>query len=349
VGVGDGSKRLPVIAIGARSGSRAKLVKALVPRIALASSMLATALDPAWGQPAYPTQPVRFVIAFGAGGAADATARLVAEKLSAKLGQRVVVENNPGAGGMNAARVVLSAPTDGHTLMLLTNGTSISVSLFKNLSFNPLADFAPVTKIGKLEFFLATNAMSPYGSLADVIREARSHPGKLNVGTINPGSTQHLSALLLKSTAGIEFQYVPFRNSPDLLVALLRGDVDVAIDAYASFRGNFEDGRLRLLATSAPTRSPLLPDIPTAKEVGAGDFEATAWNGLFVKNGTPAAIIAQLNKAVAEVLADGDLKKHLLEMGIFADPTSPEELTAFFKSDIAKWAQLIAKNNIEQR
>jgi tripartite-type tricarboxylate transporter receptor subunit TctC len=132
-------------------------------------------------------------------------------------------------------------------------------------------------------------------------------------------------------------------------VALLRSDVDAAIDAYASFRGNVENGKLRLLATSAATRSPLLPDIPTAKEAGAGDFEATAWNGLFVKTGTPAAIVDQLNKAVAEVLADEDLKKSLLEMGIVADPTSPEELRAFFKSDIAKWAQIIAGNKIEQR
>jgi tripartite-type tricarboxylate transporter receptor subunit TctC len=156
---------------------------------------------PAWGQPTYPSQPVRFVIAFGAGGVADATARLVAEKLGGKLGQRVVVENIPGGGGMAAARAVLSAPADGHTLAQLTNGTSISVSLFKHLNFDPLGDFAPVTKIGKFEFFFATNAVSPYHSLADVIREARNDPGKLNVGAIDPGSTQHLAALLLKSTA----------------------------------------------------------------------------------------------------------------------------------------------------
>src|SRR5262249_40185837 len=151
----------------------------------------------------------------------------------------------------------------------------------------------------------------------------------------NPGSTQHLAALLLKSTAGIEFQYVPFRNSSELLVALLRGDVDVAIDGYAVFRGNVEDGKLRLLATSGSIRSPLLQDIPTAREAGAGDFEATAWNGLFVKTGTPAAIVAELNKAMGEVLADEDLKKRLLEMGIFVDPSSPDELTAFFETDIA--------------
>jgi tripartite-type tricarboxylate transporter receptor subunit TctC len=316
---------------------------------ALALPVLFAVLGSAWGQAVYPNQPVRFVIAFGPGGVGDTTARLVAEKLGDKLGQRVVVENNPGGGGIAAARAVLSAPADGYTLALLTNGTSISVSLFKNLTFDPLADFAPVTKLGTFEFFLATSAASPHRTLADVIKAARDNPGKLNVGTVNPGSTQHLTAMLLKSTAGIEFQWVPFRNSPDLLIALLRGDVDVAVDAYAALRGNFDDGKLRPLATSAPTRFPLLPTVPTAKESGAGNFDVTAWNGLFVKTGTPAGIVARLNKALVEVLADPDLKKRLLEMGIVADPTSPEALATFFKTDIAKWADVIAKNKIEQR
>jgi tripartite-type tricarboxylate transporter receptor subunit TctC len=306
-------------------------------------------LAPVSAQGTYPTQPVRFVIAFGPGGIADTTSRLVAEKLGDKLGQRVIVENNPGGGGIAAARAVLTAPADGHTLALLTNGTSISVSLFKNLTFNPLTDFAPVAKLGSFEFLFVASSGSAYASMADMIKAARDNPGKLNVGTVNPGSTQHLSALLLKSTAGIEFQWVPFRNSPDLVVALLRGDIDVAVDGYAAFRGNIDDGKLRALATSAPTRSPHLPNVPTAKEAGAGDFDVTAWNGLFVKSGTPAEIVTQLNKAVAEVLADADVKQRLLAMGIVADPTTPEDLTTFFKADIAKWADVIAKNKIEQR
>jgi tripartite-type tricarboxylate transporter receptor subunit TctC len=315
---------------------------------AAALIMLAATFGSAWGQ-AYPSQPIRFVVAFGPGGVGDTTARLVAEKLGDKLGQRVVVENTPGGGGIAAARAVLSAPADGHTLALLTNGTSISVSLFKNLTFDPLADFAPISKLGTFEFFLAVKGDSPHGSLADLLEFARANPGKLNVGTVNPGSTQHLSAMLLKSTAGIEFQWVPFTKTPDLLVALLRGDVDVAIDAYVALRGQFADGKLRPLATTAPTRFPLLPNVPTAKEGGAGDFAATAWNGLFVKAGTPADIVAKLNKTAAEVLADPDLKKRLLDLGIVTDPTSPEGLTAFFKRDIAKWAEVIEKNKIEKR
>jgi tripartite-type tricarboxylate transporter receptor subunit TctC len=320
--------------------------------LALAALALAALGIPdrgALAQQAYPSQPIRFVIAFGPGGVGDTTSRLVAEKLGEKLGQRVVVENNPGGGGIAAARAVLSAPADGHTLALLTNGTSISVSLFKNLTFDPLAEFAPVSKLGAFEFFFAVKADSPDRSLADLVKAARDNPGKLNIGTVNPGSTQHLSAMMLKSTAGIEFQWVPFKNSGDLIVAMLRGDVDAGVDAFAAFRGNLDDGKLRALASTASKRFPLLPDVPPAREAGAGDFEATAWNGLFVKAGTPPAVIALLNKAVAEVLADPDLKQRLLGMGIIADPTSPEALGTFFKGDIAKWADVIEKNKIEKR
>jgi tripartite-type tricarboxylate transporter receptor subunit TctC len=304
---------------------------------------------PAPAQQAYPSQPIRFVIAFGPGGVADTTSRIVAEKLSDKLGQRVVVENNPGGGGIAAARAVLSAPADGHTLALLTNGTSISVSLFKNLTFDPLTDFAPVSKLGAFEFFFAVKADSPYRTLAALIKAARADPGRLNIGTVNPGSTQHLSAMMLKSTAGIEFQWVPFKNSGDLIVAMLRGDVDAGVDAFAAFRGNIDDGKLRALATTASKPFPLLPNVPPAREAGAGDFETTAWNGLFVKAGTPPEIVAQLNQAVAEALADPDLKQKLLGLGIVADPSTPEALAAFFKRDIAKWADVIEKNKIEKR
>jgi tripartite-type tricarboxylate transporter receptor subunit TctC len=316
---------------------------------AVVLSLLMAALGPATAQQPYPSQPLRFVIAFGPGGVADTTSRIVAEKLGEKLGQRVVVENNPGGGGIAAARAVLSAPADGYTLALLTNGTSISASLFKNLTFDPLTEFAPVSKLGAFEFFFAVKADSPYRSLGELIKAARDNPGKLNIGTVNPGSTQHLSAMMLKSTAGIEFQWVPFKNSGDLTVAILRGDVGAGIDAFAAFRGNMDDGKLRALATTAPRPFPLLPNVPPAREAGAGDFETTAWNGLFVKAGTPPEIVAQLNKAVTEVLSDADLKQKLLGMGIIADPSSPEALAAFFKRDIAKWADVIERNKIEKR
>jgi tripartite-type tricarboxylate transporter receptor subunit TctC len=300
-------------------------------------------------QQAYPSQPLRFVVPFGPGGVGDTTARVVAEKLGERLGQRIVVENNPGGGGIAAARAVLSAPADGHSLALLTNGTSVSVGLFKSLTFDPLADYAPVSKLGTFEFFITVKGDAPFRTLADLLKAARDNPGKLNLGTINPGSTQHLSAMLLKSTAGIDVAWVPFKSSGDLLVALLRGDVDVAIDAYVAFKGNFDDGKIRPLASTAAKRFPLLPDVPTAREGGAGDYETVSWNGIFVKAGTPPAVVAQLNKATAEVLADPALKEKLLGLGIIAESSSPEALTTFFKGDIAKWSDVIEKNKIEKR
>jgi tripartite-type tricarboxylate transporter receptor subunit TctC len=166
------------------TSSPARMMRYALRAMAIALPALFSGLGPTWGQAAYPSQPIRFVIAFGPGGVGDTTSRLVAEKLGEKLGQRVVIENNPGGGGIAAARTVLSAPADGHTLALLTNGTSISVSLFKNLTFNPLTDFAPVTRIGKFEFFFAANAASPYGSLADVLKTARDNPGKLSARSL---------------------------------------------------------------------------------------------------------------------------------------------------------------------
>jgi tripartite-type tricarboxylate transporter receptor subunit TctC len=180
----------------------------------------------------YPDHPVRLIVPFGPGGVADVTARMVGEKLGEKLGQRFVIENMPGAGGINAARAVLSAPADGHTLALFSNGTAISVSLFKNLRFDPLTDFVPVSSMGIFDFVFVTRAGSPYRTLADFIKAAKEKPGALNVGTINVGSTQNLAAQLFKSTAGIDVTIVPFRSSPEVLVALLRGDIQLAIENY---------------------------------------------------------------------------------------------------------------------
>ena len=189
----------------------------------------------------YPDRPVRLILPFGAGGVADVTARIVTEKLGEKLGQRFIIENMPGAGGINAARAVLSSPADGYTLALLSNGTAISVSLFKNLTFNPVTDFVPVSSMGYFDFIFVTQAGSPYRTLAEFIKAAKQKPGALNVGTINVGSTQNLSAQLFKSTAGVDVTIVPFRSSPEVLIALLRGDIQMAIENYSAVQSNIAD------------------------------------------------------------------------------------------------------------
>jgi tripartite-type tricarboxylate transporter receptor subunit TctC len=297
----------------------------------------------------YPAKPVRVVVPFGPGGIADTSLRIVAEKLTGELGQQVVVENQPGAGGITAAMNALKAPADGYTLALLTNGTAISVPLFKKLRFDPLTDFTPVSSVAFFDFVLVTNAQSAFRSVADVVAAARATPGGLNVGTINIGSSQNLSAELLKSTAGVDFTIVPYRQTPDLLVAVLRADVDLMIDNYAAVKSALDDGRARAIATTGTARSPALPDVPTVQESGIQGFEVTSWNGVFAPAGTPAEAIDTMNRALQTVLAMPDVKQRLLDLGVEGRAGTPEELHARLQADIGKWSEVIAKAGIERQ
>src|ERR1700744_6480240 len=222
-----------------------------------ALSLLAT---PA-AQAAYPEKPVRIVLPFAAGGVADITARIVAEKLNDKLGQRFLGENQAGAGGIAAVRTVISSPPDGYTLALLSNGTAVSVSLFEKLPFDPLKDFAPISSLGFFDFLLCTGADSPFKTLADFVAAAKAKPGTLNVGTINIGSTQNLSAELFKTAAGTCFTIIPFRGTPEAQISLLQGDIALLIDSYSSMKGNLADGKLRALASSGSKRSEATPEL----------------------------------------------------------------------------------------
>jgi tripartite-type tricarboxylate transporter receptor subunit TctC len=297
----------------------------------------------------YPDHPVRVILPFGPGGVADVTARLVAEALSKKLGQNFFIENNPGAGGIAAARAALAGGTDGYTLTLLTNGTAISVPLFNHLPFDPLKEFMPISTIGYFETVFMVNASSPFQTLGDFLKAAHDKPGTINVGTINVGSTQNLTAELFKSMAGINVVLVPFRNSPDVVVALLRNDVQMDIDFYAALKPSLDNGQARAIATSAPQRSPDLPNVPSVQEAGVAKFEVTAWNGLYAPTGTPNAIIEKLNAALHEVLADPDLKKRALDLGIQTKASTPAELDARMRGDIAKWGKVIESANIPKQ
>jgi tripartite-type tricarboxylate transporter receptor subunit TctC len=297
----------------------------------------------------YPNRPVRVIVPFGAGGVADVTTRIAADKLGEKLGQRFVVENQPGAGGINAARSVLSAAADGTTLFLASNGTAVSVALFKSLPFDPVKDFAPISLLGSFELVLATNADSAFRTLQDFVKAAREQPGKLNVGTINVGSTQNLGAELFKTAAGINFQIVPYRNSPEALVALLRNDVQLVMDFHAALKSQLADKKIRALATTGPTRSQTLPEVPTVQESGVRDYDVTSWNGLATPSATPKDVVATLNKAVREVLADAELKKRYLDLGIEAKASSPDEMKARLQAEIGKWSKVIEQAGIPKQ
>lgn len=331
------------------SASREPISRRRFVEGALASAAAFAWPELAVAQGNYPNRPVRLVLPFAAGGVADVTSRIAAEKLGDKLGERFVVENQPGPGGIAAARTVVNATPDGYTLGLVTNGTAISVALFKSLPFDPLTQFAMISTLGHFSLVFVTNAQSPYRTLMDFVNAARAQPGKLNVGSITVGSTQNLGAELFKFTADLNFQIVPFRNSPDALVSLLRDDIQMLVDFPPAVKAALSDNKVRAIATSGLERTPALPDVPTVQEAGVPGYDVVSWNGLFAPVGTPKEVIELLNRTVREILADEALRKRYLELGIEARASSPEELRARLEQDIAKWARVIERAGIPKQ
>jgi tripartite-type tricarboxylate transporter receptor subunit TctC len=331
------------------------MIKYCVTRRQFSAGLAATAapagLWPAFAraQQNYPSRPVRFILPFAAAGVADITSRLAAEKLGDKLGQRFVVENQPGPGGIAAARAVLSQAPDGHTLGLVTNGTSISAAIYKALPFDPVKEFATISTIGAFDLVFATNVDSEFKTMQDFMKAAREQPGKLNVGTINVGGTQNLAAELLKSSAGLNVQIIPYRGTPDVIVALLRNDVQLMVDFYAPMKPTLEDKKMRAVATTGPQRSPFFTDVPTVAEAGVAGYEVTSWNGLFAPAGTPAEIISVLNKTIREIVATPEVKQRYAELGIEAKASTPEELKTRLAGDINKWAAVIERAGIPKQ
>lgn len=298
---------------------------------------------------AWPEKPIKIVLPFGAGGVADVTARIMADKLSQKFGQRVVIENMPGPGGINAARAVITAPPDGYTMALVTNGTAISVAAFNHLPFDPVKDFEPVSMVGTFDLVFVVNSQSEYKTLGDFIKAAKSQPGKLNIGTISVGGTQNLGAELFKSMADLNVQIVPYKNSPDIVVALLRNDVQMQVDFPPAVQGQVNDGKIRILATSSPQPSPLLPGVATVDKAGVKGFEVISWNAVGAPKGTPKEVINTMNKAMHDVLAMPDVKEQFAKVGVVAHASSPDELMSRLKGDIKKWNDVIDKAKIPKK
>ncbi|WP_182084397.1 tripartite tricarboxylate transporter substrate-binding protein [Aureimonas sp. ME7] len=302
--------------------------------------------DAAIAQDAYPNAPVTIVLPFGPGGIADITARIVAEGLTRKLGQQFLVQNQPGAGGSTAARIVLSAPADGYTLAFFTNGTSISVPLFAQLPFDPVQEFVPVSSLAYFDFVFATRKGGLYDSMEALLAASRAEPGVLNVGTVNVGSSQNLAAELFRTTSGIEFTVVPYRATPDLLVGLLGEEVDLIIDSEAALKSALDDGQALAVASSGPKRSTVLPDVPTAAEAGVAGFDVTSWNAIFAPAGTPEPVVTQLNTAVNEILADPATIQRFRELGVEARGSTPQAIGERMQADIVKWGAVIEKAGI---
>jgi tripartite-type tricarboxylate transporter receptor subunit TctC len=297
----------------------------------------------------YPLRPIRVLVPYGAGGVADVTMRLLGEKLGSRLKQQLVIENRPGAGGIAAMRELLRAPPDGYTLGEMGNGQTISASLFKKLPYDVLKDFTPVSMTAAFEMMLAVADASPYKVLRDVVDAARKNPGKLNLGAINPGSTQNLSAHLFKQITGVDVTIVTYRTTPDLVTALLRRDVDVGFDYYAALNGVISPGNIRIVATSGEHRSPLLKDVPTAKESGFPDYVVSAWNGLSAPAGLPADLLTLLNGEINRALASPDIQQKMISLGIDATGSTPDEMHARMERDAMRWRDVIDRAGIPKQ
>ena len=312
--------------------------RTLLQLAALIALTAAAAIAPAQQ---YPAKPIRFLVPFGPGGVGDITARVVAQKMSVSMGQQVIIDNRPGAGGIVASEIVARAAPDGYTLLLLNNAHAVSMSLFKSLPYDTLRDFAPISSISTFSIVLLVNADSPIKSVKDLIASAKASPGKLNVGTIQIGATQHLSSELFMSMAGINVVHVPFGNTGAVLTGLRGGSVQIAFEFIAPVVGQVKAGALRALAVSTRSRFAGLPDIPTVQEAGVPGYEVMSWNGIGAPAGTPKAVINRLNQAVTAALAMPDVKQRFQELAVDTRPDTPEGFRNLIASEINKWGKVI--------
>jgi tripartite-type tricarboxylate transporter receptor subunit TctC len=298
---------------------------------------------------AYPARPVKIVVPFAAGGVADITARVLAQKMSETLGQQAIVENRPSAGGILASEAVAKAEPDGYTLLFITNGNAVSASLFKSLPYDTVNDFAPVSTVGFFDLLLAVSADSKINSVGELIAFAKSNPGKLNIGTINIGSTQNLAAELFKSMSGIDAQVVPFKATPAVIMALRGNDVQVAFEILAPVLPQIKAGALKPLAVASSRRSAALPNVPTVSESGVPGYQASSWNGVAAPAKTPKAVIERLNKEINTALASPEVKERLQNLGVDARAGTPEALKELLVAEIAKWGAVIERAKIERQ
>jgi tripartite-type tricarboxylate transporter receptor subunit TctC len=315
----------------------------------LAVAAMGTAAGLGRAEPGYPNRPVRIIVPYGPGGVADTTMRIIAERLSFKLGQQFIVDNRPGAGGIIAAKATASAPPDGYVLELTGNGTAVSASLFKQLPFDVVRDFTPITITAFFDLVVATKADGPLKSVGDIVAAARANPGKLNFGSIAPGSTQNLSAELFKSVADINAAVVTYRTSPELVTGLLRGDIQVGFEYYAGVNAPVREGKLMAVATTGAHRTPALPAVPTVHESGLPDYVVESWNALSGPAGMPDDIVRLLNRVVNEVLQMPEVQEKARLFGMETRGTTPEEMRSRLKADIEKWAAVIEKAGLERQ
>ena len=312
--------------------------------VVLALVLTSLSAGNAWSQ-AYPNRPIRVLVPFAAGGAVDTLARIVGQKLSECIGQPVIVENRPGAGGNLASDVLLKSPADGYTVLQTVNGIAISPSLYKVLPFDSNKDFAAVTQLVRSQLILVANPKLEANNVAELIKLAKAKPGGLNYGSTGVGNPLSLTMEMLKSAAGLEIQAVTYRGDAPANAALIAGEIQLGVMPMATTLPLVQGGQLKALAIGGATRSPAMPDVPTVGETIPG-FESTSWQGYFVPAATPRDVVVRLQQETAKVLKLPEVMERLRAGGNEGVGSTPEEFDRVFRADIIKFAKIIADAKI---
>jgi tripartite-type tricarboxylate transporter receptor subunit TctC len=289
----------------------------------------------------YPSKPIRIVVPFVAGGAVDLLARIMGQKLTEALGQPVIVENRPGAGGNAATDLVAKSPPDGYTILQVTNGLAISPALYRKLPFDPVKDLMPVTQLVASQLLLVATPSLPAKTTRELIELARAKPGSLNYGMTGVGNPLHLTMEMLMHTAGVKFQAIPYRGDAPLNTALIAGEVHLAVVPFSTAKPNIDSGLLRALGIAGAKRSPSLPDVPTIAESGLPGFESGSWQGWFVPAGTPREVIALIQREAAKALNMADVRARMDATANEVIGSTPEAFAIRYQSDLTRFAKIV--------
>jgi tripartite-type tricarboxylate transporter receptor subunit TctC len=315
-------------------------------RLMAALALVALASSPARAQDAYPNRPVKIMIAFPVGGLLDTVSRIVGEKLSGLLGQQFIIEARPGAGGTLATAAVAKADPDGYTLMMINDNHALNPSVFRNIPYDSVKDFAPIGFVGSTPLILVANGALPMRSAKELVEAAKQKPGTLTYGSVGVGSASHLAGVMLESAAGIQWQHVPYRGGAPALNDLLAGHVNTMFMSPVVSLQHLQSGKLTGLALAAPNRLEVLPNLTTMAEAGY-PVDASYWFGLVAPAGTPPAVLAKLEKALAEVLAMPDVRKRLTDMGAIVQPLNGKQFGDYIGTEIVKWGDLVKKAGVK--
>ena len=317
--------------------------------IALAGAVLAGFGTPAPAQD-WPQKSIRIIVAFGPGGGSDIVARIIGQSLQERFGQSVVVENKPGAGGTLGNEIVARADKDGYTLGLMTAGQIIAAVMNKSLRYDTLTAFDPIAQVATAGLLMTTRPDFPANDVKELVALAKASPGKLVFGTAGFGATQHLAAEMFKQVAGVNMLHVPFRTSPETITAVLGKQVDVIFDTVSAVLGQVQSGQLKALAVTGKDRFPAVPNVPAAIESGVlPGYDVTTWYGFFAPRGTPPAVIAKLNKAINEIIAEPAIRERLTRAGVVVKGSTPDAFGQFLTDEYNRWNKVREAAGLERQ